>query len=84
MPETDDAPPELIELAMQYLEGEEIILSWEHKGKHSNARLIKRSLAEKCRESTRHFRIGAGCGRTLEFYRRDGEWELVGKGGWIS
>jgi hypothetical protein len=84
MPETDDAPPELIELAMRHLEGEEVILSWEHKGKHSNARLIKRTLLEKCRESAGRFHMGGGCGRTLEFFHRDGVWELVDKGGWIS
>jgi len=79
-----DAPPELIELALQYPEKEEVIWSWEHKGNHSSARLIRRSLVKPCTESLRRFGMGGGTGRVLEFFRRDGEWELVNKGYWIS
>jgi hypothetical protein len=79
-----DAPPELTELAARYLEEEEVVWSWEHKGKHSVARLIDRKRVDACEESARRFGRSGGRGRTLEFFRRDGEWELVSKGGWVS
>lgn len=77
--------PALQALVEERLEGDEMILGWsEHRPGEVNVRLIRRELHRVCAPIAKKFGKGAGCGRTLGFKLRDGQWVFQGVGGWIS
>ena len=78
-------PAEMITLAENELESNEMIKSWGFLPKNrAIARLIDKDLFEVAAESLRKFGMGGGAGRTLEFKKKNGTWTLTGTGGWIS
>jgi hypothetical protein len=77
--------PAIEALVRDRLEPNECILGWSefHPGEVT-VKLIDQELHRVCQERVRRFGRGAGCGRTLSFRQRDGQWVFVGVGGWIS
>ena len=63
------------------LQPNECVRSWtELRSGEVTVFLINKDLQRICKKSGR----GAGMGRLLSFQRRDGEWQFLATGGWIS
>jgi hypothetical protein len=76
---------ELERMIGERLQPNEMILGWtEVRRGEIVVELIDKELHRVCQASTKRFRRGAGCGRTLEFQEQEGDWVFTGEGGWIS
>jgi hypothetical protein len=75
--------PAVEALVQERLKPNECIQGWiEFRPGENTVRLIDKDLHRVVQQ--RRFSRGAGCGRSLLFVLKDGQWCFMGVGGWIS
>ncbi len=83
--------PVIAQMVRSMLRGDEIVFHWsELRRGEVTVNLISAELDRVCKEisarcdPTGQFGREGGCGRSLRFALRDGRWEFVGAGDWVS